>query len=111
MKMFKAKIHVVCGVALCCLTVLIINVYEYILDEDISRIDFKEFNSNENHIYPTVTMCFTKPLLEDKLMKYGLNINSKTYNDYINGDLWDDRMASIDYDDVSIDFDSYLQGN
>ena len=41
MTMFKAKIHVVCGVALCCLTVLIINVYEYILDEDISRIDFK----------------------------------------------------------------------
>ena len=108
--MIKTQVHVVCAVVLCCFTVLIVNIYEYILDEDTSQIEFKEFNSDEYHIYPSVTLCFTNPLLDDKLIQYGPNVNSKTYADFINGDLWDDRMPSIDYDDVSIDFDSYLQG-
>ena len=108
--MFQTEIHVGCGVVLCCLTVLIVNIYEYTLDEDISRIEFKEFNSDEDHIYPTITMCFTNPLLEEKLIKYGKSINSKTYTDFINGDLWDENMARIEYDDVSIDIESYLLG-
>ena len=108
--MFKTEIHVAGGVVLCCLIVLILNIYEYTLDEDISRIEFKEFNSDEDHIYPTITMCITNPLLEKKLIQYGNDINTKTYTDFINGDLWNERMASIEYDDVSIDFESYLLG-
>ena len=64
--MIKTHIHVVCAVVLCCFIVLIVNIYEYTLDEDISQIEFKEFNSDESHIYPSVTLCLTNPLLAEK---------------------------------------------
>lgn len=109
--MIKTHIHVVCAVVLCCFIVLIVNIYEYTLDEDISQIEFKEFNSDESHIYPSVTLCLTNPLLDEKLNQFGPNVNNKTYTDFINGDLWDEKLAQIEYDDVSIDFSSYLLGN
>ena len=80
------------------------------LDEDVSRIAFKTFNSNENGIYPAVTLCFTNPLLDKKLAEYGTGVNITSYNNFLQGIMWDDRMANIDFDDVSVNFEDYLVG-
>ena len=56
----------------------------------------KEFNYDNEHIYPTVTLCFRYPLLEEKLLKFGEGINVSTYTSFLIGDLWDNRMAQID---------------
>ena len=106
--MFKQTIRGLCCVITICFTIFCI--YQYELDEDVARVEFVEFNSNEKHIYPTVTLCMPKPLLEKKLVTYGEGINVSSYTDFLGGDLWDERMASIDYDDVSIDIDNYLLG-
>ena len=107
-KMFKYIFHGLCGFATLGFTIFCI--HQYALDEDVARIEFQEFNSGETNIYPTVTMCFPKPLLEHKLAEYGQGINVSTYTSFLVGDLWDNRMALIDYDDVSIHIEDYLLG-
>ena len=97
-----------CCFATICLTVYC--VYQYILDEDVARIGFKEFNSENDHIYPAVTMCFPRPLVEQKFKKYGDGINANTYSSFLRGIHWDNRMTHINYDDVSINFEDYLLG-
>ena len=32
--------------------------YEYILDKDVSSVNFKYFHENKDNIYPSITMCF-----------------------------------------------------
>lgn len=107
-KLFKYMFHGLCGFATLGFTIFC--VHQYALDEDVARIEFQEFNSDENHIYPSVTICFPNPLLEDKLAQYGEGINASTYTKFVVGELWDERMALIDYDDVSIDIENYLLG-
>ena len=104
----KYIFRALCAFATVSLTVYC--VYQYMLDEDVARIEFKEFNSGTNDIYPAVTMCFRSPLLEHELEKYGDGINVNTYSSFLIGDHWDDRMVHINYDDVSIKFEDYLLG-
>ena len=107
---FKYIFHALCGVATVGFTIYC--VYQYLLDEDVARIEFAEFNSEINNIYPTITLCFPSPLLEDKLAKYGKGINATTYSSFLTGqhNSWDDRMAQIDYDDVSLNIEKYFLG-
>ena len=104
----KCIVGAVCGFATISLTVYC--AYQYILDEDVARIEFKQFNSGSDHIYPAVTMCFPSPLVEEKLEKYGDGINANTYSSFLRGIHWDNRMTHINYDDVSINFEDYLLG-
>ena len=90
---------------------LIINcVYEFILDEDVSHIEFRQFNSEKDYIYPAITVCFPNALLEDKLATYGAGINRSSYLAFLKGEFWDERMANIYYDDVSLNIEEYLLG-
>ena len=108
-RVLKYIYHGLCGFAALGFTIFCVHLY--LLDEDVARIEFKEFNRDNEHIYPTVTLCFRYPLLEEKLLKFGEGINVSTYTSFLIGDLWDDRMAQINYDDVSIDIENYLLGN
>ena len=104
----KCTVYVICALATIGLTVKC--VYQYMSDEDVSRISFKTFNSNENAIYPAVTLCFTNPLLDNKLVEYGTGVNSTSYRNFLQGIAWDERMANIDFDDVSVNFEDNLVG-
>ena len=108
---FKYIFHALCGFATVGFTVYC--VFQYLLDEDVARINFEEFNSEPDNIYPTISLCFPSPLLEDKLSKYGEGINIDTYSSFLTGQngSWDDRMAQIDYDDVSLNIEDYFLGN
>ena len=107
---FKYIFHALCFSATVGFTVYC--VYQYLLDEDVARIEFEEFNSDINNIYPTISLCFPSPLSEDKLEKYGEGINISTYSSFLTGQSgsWDDRMAQIDYDDVSLNIEDYFLG-
>ena len=108
---FKYVFHFLCGVATVGFTVYCVS--QYLLDEDVARIEFTEFNANEDNIYPTITLCFPSPLIDEKLAEYGEGINSETYSSFIQGmnNSWDDRMAKIDYDDVSLNIEEHFLGN
>ena len=37
-------------------------------------------------------------------------MNLSTYTEFLDGQLWDDRMLNIDYDNVTTNFENYLLG-
>ena len=107
---FKYVFHFLCGVATVGFTIYC--VHQYIKDEDVARIEFAEFNAEEDNIYPTITLCFPSPLIEEKLASYGEGITVGSYSAFLTGQngSWDERMAKIDYDDVSINIEDYFLG-
>ena len=107
---FKYVFHFLCGVATVGFTIYC--VHQYIKDEDVARIEFAEFNAEEDNIYPTITLCFPSPLIEEKLASYGEGITVESYSAFLTGQngSWDERMAKIDYDDVSINIEDYFLG-
>ena len=80
--------------------------HQYLLDEDVSRIDFALLNENEHNIYPTISFCIDKPFLEEDLKVYGINVSS--YTDFLLGNVWDDKIAKIDYSKITIKLENHI---
>ena len=75
---------------------------DYYKDEDFSEIQIKTFHEDEQSVYPDVTVCFPNQYSNRKLEMYGDGINSSSYAKFLDGDLWDNRMVHIRYEDVSM---------
>ena len=92
------------------LTVSIItyNIILYSEDEDLTEVSYKMYNQDEESIYPGITICVDKPFQSDKLLAHGDGINKTTYEKFLRGRLWDDRMLKINFDSITIDIKEYL---
>ena len=93
-----------------CVLVMLIQsaIKNFIQDEDVSLISFKTFHDEPDHLYPTTTMCFYNPFIENELKKYGPGINTTSYSQYLQGKLSDERMKHISYDNVTVSMNDYL---
>ena len=85
----------------------------YLKDEDTSQVEYQRFHRKDGEheaIYPSISICFKKPFLKDKLkqyLKYPDDI--KKYSKFISGQHWDDQYVDIAYDNVTINFLDYLK--
>ena len=82
--------------------------HKFQADKDVSHVNYRRFHDSIDSIYPSLTLCFNNPYLKKKLNEAGDGINITTYVNFLEGKYWDDRMLNIDYDDVTIDLDEYL---
>ena len=82
----------------------------YCTDNDICLVDFKLYNENPNHLYPSISILLINPFLDDKLKSYGEGINTTAYSTFLAGEYWDERMLYIDYDNVTIELNDYFLG-
>ena len=82
--------------------------HNYMKDGDVSSIQFRRFNEDEDAVAPSISLCFNDVFLENKLQEIGEAINSITYRSFLQGKTQDNRMAQIDYDNVTIDMNNYL---
>ena len=98
--------HFICSTAAFSLTSWCI--YKYIKDDDVSHVNYKRYHSDKDSIYPSLTLCFNNPFLNEKLEQYGDGINTTTYSKFLKGLYWDERMTKIDYDNVTLDIVRYL---
>ena len=80
----------------------------YLQDEDVSHVSFKAFNEDDDSHYPSVILCFAFPFQENKLRNIGDNITGDLYQNFLKGEYWDDRMLSIDYDNVTMNLEDYI---
>ena len=78
------------------------NVDQFVKDEDVSLISFKTFHNESDNLYPTTTLCFYNPYLQNELEKYGPGINITSYSQFLQGRVSDDRMKYIPYDNVTV---------
>lgn len=83
-------------------------VNRYLLNEDISVVHYKRFHSDKDAIYPSFSFCILPPFLENELKKYGNGINISSYVKFLNGQIWDERMLKIDYDNVTVSLSDNL---
>ena len=85
----------------------------YLKDEDNSQVEYKRFHSNNESIYPSISLCFKRPFLKEKLEAYfdedGAPVKVKNYSRFIYGKEWHENFVNIDYDDVTIDLWDHLK--
>ena len=107
-KIIYGLFHIVCMLAT--LSFISHCIHRYFLDEDVSQVTFEEFHKDEQSVYPSLALCISFFFYEDQLKMYGGDINVSTYTSYLSGDLWDDRMPDIDYDNVTLNFEDFFYG-
>ena len=78
------------------------------MDDDVSHVIFRDFNEDDDSRYPSVTLCFAFPFLEHKLRMIAGNITGDLYQKFLKGEYWDENMLSIDYDNVTLNLDEYI---
>ena len=72
------------------------------LNEDSSIIEFNTFNGVGNDIYPTLTICFSgRGIFRLKYIKekYGTRTH---YEHFLRGEVWDDKLNKVEYEEVSL---------
>ena len=77
---------------------------EYCNEPDRTIVEYKAFDGT----YPSVTVCLTNTLIEEKLKAYGDGVNSLAYISFLAGAIWDERFLRINYDDVTQDLGEYI---
>ena len=81
--------------------VLVLGVfYAFFQNSDITRVEWVEFQSTEERIYPSFSLCIGDILRNDKLKEYGVDKNE--YLRFLTGEIWDPRLIGIDYHNVSV---------
>ena len=99
--------------SLCLFSVIVLNswcYYKYTLDKDISSLNYKFFNQDESSIYPSMSLCVVNPYIEHRLEKYGKDVNSSSYAEFLLGKYWSNNMSTIVYDEVTIDLNDFIKG-
>ena len=84
--------------------------YNFILNEDVSSVTFQQFHNNPENAYPSISFCVLNPLIQEKLDRYGTNVTVGKYQAFLAGRYWDDSVAGIDYDQVTLEFNDYILG-
>ena len=84
--------------------------HQYLLDEDVSLVHFVAFHKNKRNIYPSVSLCFDKPFLTEEFERHETGINSSAYADFLLGTDWNDKMKSINFNEVTKDPKDYFLG-
>ena len=82
----------------------------YISNEDVSIVDFKEFNQNTDSVYPTITLCFKTNFLQQNLKNYHRGINESSYKRFLIGEHWHEGMFEVDFDKVTTKLVDYFLG-
>ena len=82
---------------------------EFIRDEDFCEVSFKNLYKENENMLPSVSMCFTSPIYNENLQKYGKGLNYTTYEDIIVGQHNEEKLSSINFEDVSMHLQEYIK--
>ena len=99
---------------ICMLTAITMTTYCYqrfLLNESTSLVDFQVFGKRDQDIYPSISLCLYGPGLikEDELQKVNITTTAKDYEMFLRGNVWDNKMATVNFDKVSAKLEQYLK--
>ena len=82
--------------------------YQYVLDEDVSRIQFIQFHDDQRSLYPSFSFCINHSwtLLETELNRY--NVTKLEYLEFLKGEATSEISAKIDYKQVKNNIKEFL---
>ena len=83
----------------------------YLKNEDTTVTKITNFFSSNEAIYPSLTFCILSPFLHYEFAQFKDDaINMYSYIEFLKGEIWDDRLADINYDNVTVSLDSNILG-
>jgi hypothetical protein len=77
-------------------------------DEDLSIVDYKTFFQEKNIMLPEVSLCIENPFIEEKLEQINSTITVSKYLQFLKGEIFDEQMRDIDYDNVTVNLSDYF---
>ena len=80
----------------------------FVDDDDVSLIAYKPMQRGEVK-QPVMSLCIGNPFLEDKLKSIRPNLNALTYMKFLSGDVFDEGLRAIDFDNVTIDLADHIK--
>ena len=98
---------VACGIGAC--ITLSWCCWMYSLNEDLCEVSFKNYNVDEDSIYPSISLCFTYPFSAIETDKYGEEMIEKYY-DLLKGKYLDDTLLKMDVEDITLKMEDHLVG-
>ena len=107
LELFLNLFHIVCilsttGITLWCC-------HKYFLNKDASVIDLIPFNADSESPYPSVSLCFFDPCIDQKLKHMNRNLTCSDYYDmHKKNGSWQGNFLSIDYEDFTINIGHHL---
>ena len=82
--------------------------YEFSRNEDVCEICYKQFNEDNQSIYPDLTLCIPHKFDEEKLDSYVHGIDGLTYSKFLTGQYWYENMKNVNFEDVRMKLENYL---
>ena len=76
---------------------------KYIQNDNATSTEYKKFQKTEKDLYPSIALCFSGLAIYDAdKMKHSYGIdNVYEYPLFLRGEIWNDTMVKVDYDDVT----------
>ena len=88
---------------------LTFSICRYLKNDDVSVVKIVKFLSSQDAIYPSISLCILPPFLENNFKIYGNDeINMTSYVSFLEGDFWDERFLSVEYDNVTVSLSDNL---
>ena len=78
-------------------------------DRDVGVVDYIPFDRSFGIELPAVTFCFPNPFLRDQMESHTPEINSSRYLQYLKGDVIDEKLTDVDYENVTMNLQEYLR--
>merc|ERR1712020_61806 len=87
---------------LCAVSMTLWVTLEYMKNEDVIEISYRKFDQTkgDSH-YPAMSLCFVDAYRQSEFEKRYSNdndhnkINASSYSEFINGNIWDERMLKV----------------
>ena len=76
--------------------------------EEQTIVKYRRFNDIETDLYPDLSLCWSLAINEENLKRYGKRFNSRYYAAFLAGYVPDNELLSVDYDNVTMNFDDYI---
>ena len=85
--------------------------YKYSLNRDVSVIEFIKFNSDEESPYPSFSLCFMYPCLDQKIRNSEPDLSCNDYYGmHKNDSMINENLLKMNYDNFTINLNDYLLG-
>ena len=83
--------------------------YKFVIeDRDVGVVDYELMEKAKDVEYPIPAFCFKDPFIEKNLKSYGSSINREAYIRYLKGELYNDELAKVDYENVTLNLDDHF---
>ena len=99
MEFDKQKMCMNCFALLCAVITISLGsywCYRFILNEDLSLVEYKEFYETKDDIFPTASLYLGHPFLREKLAEYGAN--ETIYLAFLSGKTYAKDMLNINFE-------------